>query len=152
MINTVIRLWAIRLVGVALGAMVVGLISQPVWASASLGVGAWAGGAEELTVHIENRRFIPHLIQIRVGQKVRLVFKNDDVELHAFVPMDLLAQTNVQVEGNGAPQFDGQGFRRVLVPSKGHVELTFSPKHEGSFPFFCDLPGHVMNGMVIVEK
>ena len=146
------RIWVTRLVGVALGVMVVGLLYQPVWASPSLGVEALSVTAEELTVHIENRRFIPHLIQIRVGQKVRLVFKNDDVELHAFVPTDLLAQTNVQVEGNGAPQFDGQGFRRVLVPSKGHAELTFSPKHEGSFPFFCDLPGHVMNGTVIVKE
>ncbi len=105
----------------------------------------------QVTVHIENRRFVPHMIRLRVGQKTRLVIKNEDVELHAFVLTDLLAKTNVQVEGNGAPQFDGQGFRRVLLPSQGEAKLTFSPKHEGSFPFFCDLPGHVMNGTVVVE-
>jgi uncharacterized cupredoxin-like copper-binding protein len=105
-----------------------------------------------VTVHIENRRFLPHVIQLRVGQPTRLVLKNDDVELHAFVPMDLLAQTNVQVEGNGAPQFNGQGFHRVLIPSQGQAELIFSPKQAGSYPFFCDLPGHVMNGTVVVEE
>ncbi|MFB3114415.1 MAG: hypothetical protein ACE1ZW_00380, partial [Nitrospirales bacterium] len=107
---------------------------------------------QRIIVHIENRRFIPHLIRLRVGQPIRLVFKNDDVELHAFVPTDLLKKTNVQVEGNGAPQFDRQGFHRVLIPSQGQAELTFSPKHAGSFPFFCDLPGHVMNGTVVVEE
>jgi len=105
-----------------------------------------------ITVHIENRRFSPHVIRLRVGVQTRLVLKNDDVELHAFVPTDLLAQTNVQVEGTGAPQFNGQGFHRVLLPSQGEAELTFSPKQAGSYPFFCDLPGHVMNGTVVVEE
>ncbi|MDT7042400.1 cupredoxin domain-containing protein [Candidatus Nitronereus thalassa] len=104
-----------------------------------------------VTVHIENRRFLPHVIHLRVGEQTRLVLKNDDVELHAFVPADLLAQTHVQVSGNGAPQFNGQGFQRVLIPSQGHAELTFSAKHAGSYPFFCDLPGHVMNGTIVVE-
>lgn len=105
-----------------------------------------------ITVHIENRRFLPHMIRLRVGEKIRLVLKNDDVELHAFVPTDLLAHINVQVEGNGAPQFNGRGFHRVLLPSQGEAELTFSPKQVGSYPFFCDLPGHVMNGTVVVEE
>ena len=105
-----------------------------------------------ITVHIENRRFLPHVIRLRVGEQIHLVLKNDDVELHAFVPTDLLAHTNVQVEGNGAPQFNGQGFHRVLIPSQGEAELTFSPKQVGSYPFFCDLPGHVMNGTVVVEE
>ena len=91
------------------------------------------------------------MIRLRVGQPTRLILQNDDAELHAFVPTDLLAQTNVQVGGNGAPQFDDHGFRRVLVPSSGQVELIFSPKHVGSYPFFCDLPGHIMNGTVVVD-
>lgn len=109
------------------------------------------GQAQHITVHIENRRFSPHVIRLRVGQPTRLVLKNDDAELHAFVPSDLLVRTNVQVEGNGAPQFDKRGFNRVLLPSQGQAELTFSPREAGSFPFFCDLPGHVMNGTVVVE-
>jgi len=135
------------------GLIAIGVAPSVAWASASLiGNEAVASKIQRITVHIENRRFIPHLIRLRVGQPIRLVFKNDDVELHAFVPTDLLAKTNVQVAGNGAPQFDKQGFHRVLIPSQGQAELTFSPKHAGSFPFFCDLPGHVMNGTVVVEE
>ena len=140
------------LVGSVVGLIAIGVVPQIVRASSSFVEEAVASKAQDIIVHIENRRFIPHFIRLRVGQQIRLVFKNDDVELHAFVPTDLLKRTNVQVEGNGAPQFDGQGFRRVLVPSNGQTELTFSPKHEGSFPFFCDLPGHVMNGTIVVEE
>ena len=111
-----------------------------------------AEDVRQIVVHIENRRFLPHVIQLRLGEQTRLVLKNDDVELHAFVPTDLLAQTNVQVEGHGAPQFNEQGFHRVLIPSQGEAILTFFPKQAGSYPFFCDLPGHIMNGTIVVEE
>ena len=140
------------LVGSLLGVGFVGEVSLIVLASTALNEEEKSKNYEQqVTVHIENRRFLPQLILLRVGQPTRLIFLNDDAELHAFVPTDLLAQTNVQVGGNGAPQFDGQGFRRVLVPSSGQVELIFSPKHVGSYPFFCDLPGHIMNGVIVVE-
>lgn len=114
---------------------------------------AWAPGQEEIavTVRVENRRFIPHVVNLRVGQQVRFILKNEDVELHAFVPANLLVRTNVQVSGDGAPQFGKEGFRRVLIPSGGQVELVFTSKEAGSFPFFCDLPGHVMNGTIVID-
>ena len=36
--------------------------------------------------------------------------RNDDEDLHAFVPLLLLQHTNVQVSGNGAPEFNETGF------------------------------------------
>ncbi len=110
-------------------------------------------GQEEIvvTVHIESRRFLPHVVNLVVGQRVRLILKNDDAELHAFVPGNLLMRTNVQVSGNGAPQFGQEGFHRVLIPSDGQVELVFTSKTAGSFPFFCDLLGHIMNGTIVVD-
>ena len=140
------------LVGILLGAGAIGEFSLIGWASMSLNEEEnYKNHEQQVTVHIQNRRFLPQLIHLRVGQPTRLILLNDDAELHAFVPTDLLAQTNVQVGGNGAPQFDDHGFRRVLVPSSGQVELIFSPKHVGSYPFFCDLPGHIMNGTVVVD-
>lgn len=126
------------------------------WSPAG-GVGAavlaGAPGQEEtaVTIRIESRRFLPHVVNLRAGQPVRLILKNEDVELHAFVPVDLLVRTNVQVSGDGAPQFGKEGFRRVLIPSGGRVELVFTSKEAGSFPFFCDLPGHMMNGTIVVD-
>ena len=111
--------------------------------------------SEDTTEHIiriQNRQFVPRVLYLRVGQTTRLILKNEDAELHAFVPEALFVRANVQVSGNGAPQFGDQGFRRVLLPTLGQTELVFSPKQAGSFPFFCDLPGHVMNGTVVVEE
>ncbi len=134
------------------------VVGYTVWGG-SLGIGFGASAfiaapAQEeivVTVRIESRRFLPHVVNLRVGQPVRLILKNEDVELHAFVPTDLLVRTSVQVRGNGAPQFGEDGFRRVLIPSGGLVELIFTLKEEGSFPFFCDLPGHMMNGTIVVD-
>ena len=122
----------------------------PAYAETALSAGT--RGLDEHTVRIHNRQFIPHVLHLRVGQKTRLILKNEDAELHAFVPDALFVRTNVQVSGNGAPQFGDQGFRRVLLPMLGQTELVFTPKEAGSFPFFCDLPGHVMNGTVVVEE
>ena len=139
------------LVGSLLGAGAVGEVSVTGWASTALNEEEKSEDyKQQVIVHIENRRFLPQLIRLRVGQLTRLILLNDDAELHAFVPTDLLVKTNVQVGGNGAPQFDDHGFRRVLVSSGGQAELIFSPKHVGSYAFFCDLPGHIMNGTIVV--
>lgn len=106
----------------------------------------------ELIVRIHHRQFIPDVFHLTAGQSTRLTLINEDAELHAFVPMDLFVNMNVQVGGNGAPQFDKEGFRRVLIPSGGHVILAFIPKIIGSYSFFCDLPGHIMNGTILVES
>lgn len=142
----------VLMVSGVVGWLAIFVVVPHVWASSSPdGQDGQMAETQRIVVNIENRRFVPHVIRLRVGQQIRLVLRNDDAELHAFVPTDLLANTNVQVEGNGAPQFNGEGFHRVLIPSKGQAKLTFSPKQAGSFPFFCDLPGHVMNGTVVVE-
>ncbi len=107
--------------------------------------------AVTVTVQIRSRRFIPHVVHIPVGQQVRLILKNQDAELHAFVPVDFLTRTNVQVAGNGAPQFGKDGFSRVLIPAQGRAELVFASRKAGAFPFFCDLPGHLMNGTIVVD-
>ena len=137
--------WAGVCVALACGAWIPGI-----GFGASVPVGTPSQEDIGVTVRIESRRFIPHVVNLRLGQRVRLVLKNEDAELHAFVPVNLLVRTNVQVSGDGAPQFGKDGFRRVLIPSGGRVELVFTLKQAGSFPFFCDLPGHVMNGTIVV--
>ena len=75
--------------------------------------------AFEVTINIRSREFRPHTVTILVGQKTRLVLKNLDTELHAFVPLGLLADSHLTVSGNGAPQFAKEGFVRVLLPTRG---------------------------------
>ncbi len=108
--------------------------------------------ALEVIINIRYREFRPDILTIAVGQKTRLVLKNLDTELHAFVPVGLLADSHVAVSGNGAPQFAKEGFVRVLLPTRGQTEIEFTPARPGTYPYFCDLPGHIMRGTIVVRE
>jgi plastocyanin len=106
---------------------------------------------EEIAVRIQARQFEPAPVILHAGRKTRLVFLNQDVELHAFVPVGLFTGTNVMIGGNGAPEFGEDGFKRIIIPSNGRAEIRFTPERRGVYPFFCDMPGHEMKAAIIVE-
>ena len=108
--------------------------------------------ARDIVVNIKTRQFDPPRVYLQSGEKIRLILRNQDVELHAFVPVSLFQNTTLQVSGNGAPEFGPQGLFRILLPSKGQTEILFVPQRPGNYPFLCDLPGHVMNGTVVVQE
>ena len=125
----------------------------PVWSATSTSLMPTPNlEALELTINIRSREFRPDSLTVTVGQKTRLVLKNLDTELHAFVPVGLLADSHVTVSGNGAPQFAKEGFVRVLLPTRGQTEIEFTPARPGTYPYFCDLPGHVMRGTIVVRE
>lgn len=107
--------------------------------------------SKPLEIVISKRAFSPEVTTIGVGQPVTLVLRNEDEELHAFVPLLLFQNINVQISGNGAPQFNEAGFARVLIPSDGRAELRFTARTAGTFFYICDLPGHNMRGEIIVR-
>lgn len=102
-------------------------------------------------ITIRNRTFEPARVSLRVGRKSRVIVHNTDAELHAFVPVGLLAGVHFHILGNGAPQFDAQGLKRVIIPSQGTAEIRFVPDRTGIFPYFCDMPGHEMSAVIVVE-
>jgi len=105
----------------------------------------------EVTISIKSREFSPNTVSLPMGQKTRLVLKNLDTELHAFLPVGLLTDMHLNISGNGAPQFAKEGLVRVLLPTSGQTDIVFIPARAGTFPFFCDLPGHVMRGTIVVH-
>ncbi|MDR4494205.1 MAG: cupredoxin domain-containing protein [Nitrospirales bacterium] len=105
-----------------------------------------------VTLDIRTRKFDPETITLAPDQKTRLTIINHDSELHAFVPVGLLSHTHINVSGNGAPQFGKEGLLRVLLPTRGQTDIVFIPTRPGNYPFFCDLPGHVMRGNIVVQE
>ena len=105
-----------------------------------------------VTISIKSREFSPNTVSLIMGQKTRLVLKNLDTELHAFLPVGLMSDSHLNISGNGAPQFAKDGLVRVLLPTSGQTEIVFIPSRPGTFPYFCDLPGHVMRGTIVVHK
>lgn len=106
---------------------------------------------EEVLVRMRDRKFMPATVRVHAGRKTKLVFHNQDAELHAFVPGNLFDGISVSVEGNGAPEFGEQGFRKVIIPGDGVAELRFALRQPGRYPFICDMPGHEMRATLVVE-
>lgn len=104
-----------------------------------------------VAVDIQSRVFIPHRAALHHGQPTVLVFRNHDSELHAFVPSELFAGVNLNVTGNGAPEFGPEGFKRAIIPPEGSVEIHFTPERPGEYSYICDMPGHQMAAMIVVE-
>lgn len=59
--------------------------------------------ALRVDITIQARQFRPSSVSVPVDRHVVLVFHNQDVELHAFVPKRFLEGVPVHVDGNGAP-------------------------------------------------
>lgn len=108
-------------------------------------------GAIRVDITIKTRQFHPSPVSVPMGRPVMLVFHNQDVELHAFVPKRFLEGVPVHMDGNGAPQFGEKGLERVLIPSGGTEQIRFLPTTAGEFEYRCDLPGHQMVGKIVVE-
>jgi plastocyanin len=105
-----------------------------------------------VVITIKGRQFHPPLVTLRVGEPATLVLENRDTELHSFVPQDLLRGVNLNVGGNGAPEFGEEGFKRVIIPPEGRAEIRFTPLRPGEFGYICDMPGHQMRAQIVVEN
>jgi plastocyanin len=108
--------------------------------------------AEELiVVTMHARQFDPPVVVLHAGRKTHIVLRNEDAELHAFVPNGLFTGVSLNVGGNGAPEFGEQGFKKVIIPSRGRADIRFTPERIGEYQFLCDMPGHEMRGTIVVE-
>ena len=106
---------------------------------------------ETSLVVIQGRQFIPNRAVLHQGRKTTLLFKNQDAELHAVVPFGLFAGMNPAVSGNSAVEFEGEGFKRVIIPPDGTAAFHFTPALPGEYHYVCDMPGHEMRAMIVVE-
>lgn len=106
---------------------------------------------EQITVEIQGRTFIPGRAVLHAGRKTTLQFRNHDTELHAVVAKELFLGVNLNVGGNGAPEFGPDGLTRVIIPPDGLAEIQFTPAGAGTFPYRCDMPGHDMRAVIVVE-
>lgn len=108
--------------------------------------------AEETSmVVIQGRRFTPDRTVLRQGRKTMLIFKNQDAELHTVMPFGLFARMSPTVSGNSAIEFEGEGFKRVIIPPDGAAVFHFTPTEPGDYRYVCDMPGHDMSATIVVE-
>ena len=106
---------------------------------------------ESVTVEIRSRMFIPQHVHLHHDRKTVLRFRSHDTELHTVVAKELFLSADLNVSGNGAPEFGPNGLKRVIIPAEGLIEFQFTPAHTGTFSYLCDMPGHNMQAVIVVE-
>ncbi|THJ09366.1 MAG: hypothetical protein CAF43_012935 [Nitrospira sp. CG24C] len=106
---------------------------------------------ESFTVEIRSRMFIPQHVHLHHDRKTVLRFRSHDTELHTVVAKELFLSADLNVGGNGAPEFGPNGLKRVIIPAEGLIEFQFTPAHTGTFSYLCDMPGHNMQAVIVVE-
>ena len=106
---------------------------------------------ESVTVEIRSRIFIPQQIHLHQGHKTLLQFRNHDTELHTVVAKELFLSDDLNLDGNGAPEFGPEGLKKVIIPPDGLIEFQFTPARTGTFSYLCDMPGHNMQAVMVVE-
>lgn len=106
---------------------------------------------DSVIVEIRSRRFIPQQIHLDHGRKTVLRFRNHDTELHTVVAKELFLSPDLNVGGNGAQEFGPDGLKRVIIPPEGLIEFQFTPTRTGTFPYLCDMPGHEMRAVIVIE-
>ena len=106
---------------------------------------------ESVTVEIRSRIFIPQHVHLHHDRKTVLRFRSHDTELHTEVAKELFLSADLNVSGNGAPEFGPNGLKRVIIPAEGLIEFQFTPAHTGTFSYLCDMPGHNMQAVIVVE-
>ena len=106
---------------------------------------------ESITVDIRGRLFIPNRVLLHHNRPTALRFRNHDTELHTVAAKELFSGVDINVEGNGAPEFGPDGLKRVIIPPDGLIEFQFTPARTGTFSYLCDMPGHDMKAVIVVE-
>lgn len=106
---------------------------------------------ESVTVEIRSRVFIPQQIHLHHSRKTLLRFRNYDTELHTVVAKELFLSDDLTLSGNGAPEFGPEGLKKVIIPPDGLIEFQFTPARAGTFSYLCDMPGHNMQAMIVIE-
>ena len=112
-----------------------------------------AGDATAVTRTIEVRmadtmRFTPDLIDVREGETIRLLHKNNGKIMHEFV-----LGTKKELDEHAAlmvkfptMEHDEPYMAHVAAGKTGEIVWTFN--RAGSFDFACLIPGHYQAGMV----
>ena len=106
---------------------------------------------ETVTVEIRSRMFIPPHVRLHHDRKTVLRFRNHDTELHTVAAKEFFFGVDFDMGGNGAPEFGPDGLKRVIIPPEGLTEFRFTPARTGTFSYLCDMPGHDMKAVIVVE-
>lgn len=114
------------------------------------GTAAGSAGVKEITVQASEFQFEPSAIELNVGERVRLTFRNADSVEHDLSVMEL------PMSGPGAHAGGGHDGSSVTQTPQLHLfaangqknSIEFTPTQPGAYPVICTAAGHQRTGML----
>jgi uncharacterized cupredoxin-like copper-binding protein len=107
-----------------------------------------AENLHRVTVSLNEYRYSPNRIDLKIGEPTELVLVNEGTVLHEFVTQALTdVQTDVEIEG---VIVEALGIGEVEIPPKSTAVLRFTPRKAGQFSFTCGAEkpkSHLKQGM-----
>ncbi|MEJ6000057.1 cupredoxin domain-containing protein [Paucibacter soli] len=96
----------------------------------------------------DNMRFTPARLQVRRGETLRIVLKNEGAMLHEFV-----LGTKAELDAHAAlmlkfPDMEHDEPYMAHVPAGRQAEIIWTFNRAGEFDFACLIAGHYQAGMV----
>jgi uncharacterized cupredoxin-like copper-binding protein len=100
-----------------------------------------------ITVHPSNYSYDPEKIILKKGNSASIILKNHDSIDHDIeikeIPLDKQDDGEGHHHGHSEPEADFH----LHAPAKKQTQVTFTPLREGTYSFYCTIPGHKENGM-----
>ena len=114
-----------------------------------LGLGACSSEYQDVTIVVDDFRFLPARVDLRAGQPMHLVVRNQGRETHQF-QSTLVAQHRVEVVSDSGEQAGSLEQGVPLAPGQRlELVLTLPP---GVYHFRCPIKGHRgMQGTIVVH-
>ncbi len=85
----------------------------------------------EIELVIENHKFIPEILKVPAGKKIKLTVINKDDTVEEFESADLK--------------------REKIIPSNGQIKLNIGPLNPGKYEFMGEFHQDTAKGMIIVD-
>lgn len=110
---------------------------------------AVAPAGEDRTIEVEMRdiAFAPSALDVRAGEKVRLVFKNTGQVAHDAFIGDQAAQDRYEREMREGQGGNAKGSNGVTVAPGKTAQLVYTFDRPGQIVLGCHQPGHYTGGM-----
>lgn len=111
------------------------------------------GEVVEVTLRAYEWAFEPNVIEVPVGQRVKLTLVNDGLVEHDVEIEGLPAEHVERVGGQGHENGHQDGGHHAEGVVAAHAQpgqtatVYFTPTQEGEYDLFCTLPGHRQAGM-----
>lgn len=88
-------------------------------------------GVDEVEIRIKDHKFIPEQLTLRLGEKYKLVIKNEDIS---------------------AEEFESHDLRREKLVAGGRViKIPIGPLNPGKYEFFGEFHPKTARGVIIIE-